>query len=132
MKKLFISALFLSLLLFQFPILAVNNISRIKAHNFVQLLSNTSKYVKIEGKIYSSEITDDSKVIFLNFGKNYNTSLSAVIYNFDVPAFIEAGIGQPDRYFENKKVVIEGILRISNGKPEIVINSPSQIKVLDK
>ncbi|GEM_PF-1594962 len=104
----------------------------INAENFVQLVNYISKHVNITGTICSSEITDNSKVIFLNFGNNFNTSLSAVIYDFDFPAFIDAGIKEPETYFKNKKVVLNGIIRINNGKPEIVLNSPKQIKVLDK
>jgi len=103
----------------------------IKADNFIQLISHTSQYARIEGEIHDCKITDNSKVIFLNFGENFNTSLSALIYNTNIPAFIDAGIGQPEKYFKNKKVVVEGIIRISNGKPEIIINTPDQIKVID-
>ena len=103
----------------------------VDAENLVQLVNSTSKHVKITGTIYSSEISDNSKVIFLNFGKNFNTSLSAVIYDFDVHSFIDAGIDNPQAYFKNKKVVMEGVIRIANGKPEIVINSPKQIKIIE-
>ena len=103
----------------------------VDAENLVQLVNSTSKHVKITGTIYSSEISDNSKVIFLNFGKNFNTSLSAVIYDFDVHSFVNAGIANPQAYFKNKKVMMEGVIRIANGKPEIVINSPKQIKIVD-
>lgn len=104
----------------------------INADNFIKLVSSASQYVRIEGKICNSEITDRSKVIFLNFGRNFNTSLSALIYNTDMPAFIDAGIAEPSEYFKNKNVVIEGIVRINEGKPEIVINSPGQIRIVEK
>ncbi len=103
----------------------------IKADNFVQLISHTSQYARIEGEIQNCKITDNSKVIFLNFGKNFNTSLSALIYNVNIPAFIDAGIDEPEIYFKNKKVMVEGIIRISNGKPEVIINSPDQIKIIE-
>lgn len=105
--------------------------SNIDAENFIQIFNYTSKQVKITGTVCSSQITDHSKVIFLNFGKNFKTSLSAVIYDFDVHSFIDAGINKPEAYFKNKKVMLEGIIRISDGKPEIVINSPKQIKILE-
>jgi len=103
----------------------------VDAENLVQLVNSTSKHVKITGTIYSSEISDNSKVIFLNFGKNFNTSLSAVIYDFDVHSFVNAGMANPQAYFKNKKVMMEGVIRIANGKPEIVINSPKQIKIIE-
>ena len=131
MKRFSIISAFVLALLIQTPIFGAVNTTIISANNFVRLISNTSQYVRIQGKIYNSEITDKSKVIFLNFGKNFNTSLSAVIYNIDIPSFIDAGINEPAKYFNNKKVVIEGIVRICDGKPEILISSPSQIKVVE-
>lgn len=130
MKKFGILTAFILTLILQNPAFCAP-ISGIKADNFVQLISSTSQYVRIEGKICDSEITDKSRIIFLNFGKNFNTSLSAVIYDINVPSFIDAGIDQPDEYFKNKKVVIEGVVRISNGKPEVIINSPNQIQVIE-
>ena len=131
MKKFsIVAAIILSLVIIQKPLFGATSIASINADNFVRLISKTSQYVRIEGKIYTAEITDNSKVIFLNFGRNFNTSLSAVIYNIDVPAFIDAGIDEPEKYFKDKNVVIEGIVRICNGKPEIIINSPDQIKVV--
>ncbi len=131
MKKFRIISAFILALLIQTPMFGAVNNTIINANNFVKLISNTSQYVRIQGKIYNSEITDKSKVIFLNFGKNFNTSLSAVIYDINVPSFIDAGINEPGKYFNNKKVVIEGVIRISDGKPEILISSPNQIKVIE-
>lgn len=130
MKKFLILLIFLLCLCFQRTAISLNNLS-IKAENLVDVISHASQYARIEGKISNCEITEKSKVIFLNFGRNFNTSLSAVIYNTDIPSFIEAGINEPDKYFKNKNVVVEGIVRISDGKPEVVINTPSQIKVVN-
>ena len=131
MKKLGIILTFFFAICLQGAALCVSN-SVIKAENLIQLISYTSQYARIEGEIRNCQITDNAKVIFLNFGKNFNTSLSALIYNTDIPAFIDAGIYEPDKYFKNKKVVIEGIVRVSNGKPEIIINSPDQIRVINE
>lgn len=105
--------------------------THLNAENFIQLANYTSKRVTISGTICSSEVTDRSKVIFLNFGKNFNTSLSAIIYDYDMNSFIDAGINRPESYFKNKKVELDGIIRINNGKPEIIVKSPKQIKIID-
>ena len=128
-KTLIIFGLLLSL---HMPALAfINNNIGIDAENMILVSNYTSRNVKITGTVCSSQITDHSKVIFLNFGKNFNTSLSAVIYDFDVHSFIDAGIDKPETYFNNKKVILKGVVRINNGKPEIVINSPKQIQVIN-
>lgn len=114
------------------PTPALTSQAGISADNFIQLVSSASQYVRIEGKVCNSQVTDHSKVIFLNFGRNFNTSLSAVIYNTDIPAFIDAGITEPSKYFNNKKVVIEGFVRINEGKPEVIIYSPGQIRIVEK
>ncbi len=126
-----ITAVFLALLTTPLPLTAVGSITSISANNFIRIISHASQYVRVEGEIRDSQVTGNSKVIFLNFGKNFNTSLSAIIYNPDISAFIDAGIDEPDSYFKNKKVVVEGIVRICNGKPEIIINSPNQIKIIE-
>lgn len=107
------------------PLLGIN------AENHVQLIGHTSQYTRVVGKVESTELTDKSKVIFLNFGKNFNTSFSALIYCSDIHGFIEAGILEPENFYKDKNVEVEGIIRISNGKPEIIVKSPSQIKIID-
>jgi len=54
-----------------------------------------------------------------------------MIYDENLSSFIAAGINDPCEYFKNKTVTIEGIVRISNGKPEMIINSPDQIKIVN-
>lgn len=101
----------------------------ITADNTVQLLSEASQYARITGKVISTDIDSKSKVIFLNFGSSYNTSLSALIYQDAFHNFENAGIFDPATFFNSKEVVIEGVIRVSNGKPEIIIDNPSQIKL---
>ncbi|OGI23088.1 MAG: hypothetical protein A2287_01290 [Candidatus Melainabacteria bacterium RIFOXYA12_FULL_32_12] len=123
--------LILALLLVHTPVFGANNLS-LEAENLVQLICNISQYSRVTGTISSIDISEKYRVISLNFGKNFNTSLSAVIYNDVIPSFILAGIEDPAEYFKNKTVLLEGIIRVSNGKPEIIIDSPSQIKIIDK
>ncbi len=126
MKKILV---LLALLLIQLPAFSSNNLD-LEAGNPAQLLYHTSQYARVKGTVVNTDITDRSKVIFLNFGKSYNTCLSAVIYDENIPSFISAGINEPSEFYKNKTVSMEGIIRISNGKPEIIIDSPSQIKVI--
>jgi len=133
LQVMLIMALFLTTTMpaFSFVSIKSNNNNAISAENIIQLTNNTSKHVKIMGVICSSVLSDNSKVVFLNFGNNFNTSLSAVIYDFNFQSFSDAGIDQPEKYFRNKKVSLEGVVRIANGKPEIVISSPKQIKIIE-
>ncbi|MFH0702194.1 MAG: hypothetical protein V2B14_01475 [bacterium] len=119
----------LILLLISNPVFAAGNLN-LKAENPVQLISHASQYAIIKGTISNIDIVDKSRSIFLNFGENFNTSFSAIIYGDAVSSFIMAGINEPAEYFKDKTVVLKGIIRISDGKPEIVINSPNQIKII--
>lgn len=103
----------------------------ITADNTIQLLAEASQYNRITGKIISTDVDNKSKVIFLNFGNSYNTSLTALIYPNAFHEFEEVGIFDPAVFFQAKEVVIEGIIRISNGKPEIIIENPSQIRLAE-
>jgi len=126
--RIFLSVIFA--LIIQLPGFTINNFD-LQAENLVQLISHTSQYVRVTGTVSSIDISEKSKIIFINFGKSYNTSLSAMIYDENISSFISAGIDDPSEYFKNKTVTIEGIVRISNGKPEMIISSPDQIKVVN-
>lgn len=128
MRKLFV---LLAFLLLQAPSYAASNLE-LEAGNLVQLISHTSQYAKIKGTISNIDVSDKYNVVSLNFGKNFNTSLSALIFNDALHSFIASGISEPSEYFKNKTVVLEGVIRILNGKPEIVIDSPSKIKIVDQ
>jgi len=128
MEKLFLGVILAALA--QFSAFASSNLD-LEANNFVQLVSHSSQYARITGTVFNIDVSEKSKIIFLNFGRNYNTSFSAMIYDNVIPVFAMAGIDDPVQYYKNKKVSLEGIIRISNGKPEMVIDSPDQIKVLN-
>lgn len=128
MKKLFI---ILSLLLFtQISAFAATS-PTLDAGNFIQIISNASQYSRIQGTISNIDVSDKSNTVLLNFGQNFNTSFSAIIHDDVIPFFAMNGITEPAEYFKNKTVILEGIIRISNGKPEMVIDSPSQIKLVN-
>lgn len=103
----------------------------LEASNPVQLISHISQYSRIQGTVDNIDVTDKTNVILLNFGNSYNTCFSAKIYDDAVPFFVMAGIDQPAEFYKNKKVELEGVIRVSNGKPEMVIDSPSQIKIVN-
>ncbi|MCK7470085.1 MAG: hypothetical protein MZU95_04205 [Desulfomicrobium escambiense] len=127
MKKI---VLLLALLLCHQPSFSASNLD-LEAGNIAQLMTNISQYARIQGKISNVEVSDKFNVTCLNFGDNYNTSLSAFIYKDSLIAFAMAGIDEPAEFFKDKNVIIEGIIRVNNGKPEVILDSPSQIKVLN-
>jgi len=86
--------------------------------------SNIGKKVILKGYIASVAVRE--KVAYLNFDKNYpNNTCSVTIFADDFDKF-----GDLNR-FENKNIEVSGKLTEYRGKPQIIINSPGQIKILN-
>ncbi len=84
------------------------------------------KYCTVEGTIVLTKNT--GKVCFLNFHPNWRRYFTAVIfaeYFTDFPP-------NPEEYYLHKQVRITGIIKQYNGKPEIILESPAQIEVLER
>lgn len=80
----------------------------------------------IEGKVLSTY--ESEKVIFLNFGQDYKTDFTMVIFKSNLSLFTSQGISPVD-YYKDKRVKVWGLIKEYNG-PEIIVNHPSQIEVL--
>lgn len=84
-----------------------------------------NKYVTIEGTIVATHNT--GKVCFLNFHPNYKRYFTAVIFASAFESFPE----KPEEYYYGKKVRVSGYVKEYNGKPEMVLNYPSQIQAIE-
>ncbi len=80
--------------------------------------------VAVEGRIVATY--NSGKACFLNFHRNWKRYFTAVIFKSDFHKFSV----QPEEYYKDKKVRIKGTIKEYQGKPEIIIKSPSQIEVL--
>lgn len=69
------------------------------------------------------------KCVYLNFGKDWRTDFTVVIFNNVLASFTKKGI-DPVVFYKNKKVEVVGRIKEYNG-PEIIVNSPSQIEVIE-
>ena len=77
----------------------------------------------IYGKVIRVYISKKGNA-FLDFCQDYrNCPFSSVIFNSDVPKFLNL-----DKY-EGKEIEITGLVNTYQGKPEIIINDPTQIKI---
>ncbi|OIO41099.1 hypothetical protein AUJ10_01650 [Candidatus Pacearchaeota archaeon CG1_02_31_27] len=80
----------------------------------------------VQGKIvdvYKSK----TNTVFINFEKPYpNTCFTAVIFSSDLSKFPS----EIENYFEDKTVKITGKIKEYNGKPEIILDEPSQIEIV--
>lgn len=82
------------------------------------------RYVEVEGEIVSSY--NSGKVCYLNFDKNYKETLSLVIFASNYNRFP----ANPEKYYLNKTIRIEGRIKDYKGRLEIVLGSQDQIKVI--
>lgn len=79
--------------------------------------------VIIEGTIVNTY--NSGRVCFINFGADQY--FTAVIFGCDFPNFPEP----PESYYLGKKVQIAGIIKSYKGRPEIIVKTPNQIRILE-
>jgi len=83
------------------------------------------KFVTVEGTIVASY--NSGKACFLNFHRNWKRYFTAVIFSSNFHKFDSA----PEQLYQGKKVRVKGMVREYRGKPEIIVNSPSQITIIE-
>ena len=79
----------------------------------------------VEGKVVASNNT--GKVCFLNFHSNWKKYFTAVIFASDFKKFP----AHPEDHYLNRTVRVNGLIKEYQGKPEIILKSPAQIKIVE-
>ncbi len=69
------------------------------------------------------------RAIHLNFGRDYRTDFTAVIFRSNLPGLSKQGLLMPVTDYKGKRVQVSGHIKSYNG-PEILIDFAEQIKVL--
>jgi len=82
--------------------------------------------VTVEGIIVSSH--NSGRACFLNFNSDYQHYLSLVIFASDFNRFPQL----PEKHYLNKKVRVKGKILLYQGRPEIILSSPEQVKIVEK
>lgn len=82
------------------------------------------EYTTVEGTIVATH--NSGKVCFLNFHPDYKRYFTAVIFASAFSRFP----ANPENYYYGKKVRVSGYIKEYKGKPEIILNDPSQIEIL--
>ncbi len=99
--------------------------NNIKIINWQDAGKHYGEYVTVEGQIV---ITYNSgKACFLNFHRNYRLYFTAVIFASDFHKFKV----DPETLYYGKNVQITGKIKQYKGKPEITVNNPEQIKIIE-
>jgi hypothetical protein len=71
------------------------------------------------------------KPTFLDFHDPYEGYFTCIIWEEDRQSFIEAFPPNPESYFLDRKVRVEGVIEIYEGAPEIILSDPSQIRIAE-
>ncbi|MGB4704778.1 MAG: OB-fold nucleic acid binding domain-containing protein [Candidatus Saccharicenans sp.] len=91
-----------------------------EARNYV------GQQVVVEGVIVRTY--NSGRACFLNFHPDYRQYLSLVIFASDFQKFPS----RPEEYYLNKKVRVKGRVVLYQGRPEIILTSPTQITVVEE
>ena len=82
---------------------------------------------RVRGKVLNTY--KSKKVVYLNFGRDYRTDFTVIIFNDCLKFFRDKGI-EPEVFYKGKRVEVWGRIREHNG-PEVIVSVPYQIKVLN-
>ncbi|MCG3209240.1 MAG: hypothetical protein FOGNACKC_02861 [Anaerolineae bacterium] len=81
--------------------------------------------VTIAGEVISTY--NSGKVVFLNFDEAYQDTFKVVIFPDAWPLFPEP----PEAYFHHKKIKVTGQVKLYQNAPEIVVDQPDQIVIVE-
>ena len=82
------------------------------------------EHATVEGTIVATH--NSGKACFLNFHPDYKRYFTAVIFASAFSRFPK----NPENYYYGKTVRVTGYIKEYKGKPEIILNEPSQIEIL--
>lgn len=96
------------------------------------LLAHAGEVRTVEGIVVRTYYAEKSKgkPTFLDFHDPYEEYFKALIWGDNRAKFIEAFSPNPETYFKDKKVRIKGLIETYEGGPEIILNDPSQIWIV--
>ena len=80
----------------------------------------------VEGTIVRTH--NAGSVIFLNFTENYQGTFTVVIFPDDAGKFPQP----PEQLFLNQSVRVQGLIAEFRGTPQIVVNEPAQIEIMNR
>ena len=96
------------------------------------LLDHAGEVRTVEGIVVRTHYAEKSegKPTFLDFHDPYEGYFKALIWDDNRDKFIQAFPPNPETYFLDKKVRIKGLIETYEGAPEIILNDPSQIWIV--
>ena len=95
--------------------------------NHTQAYKYLNELKTVKGEVLSTY--ESNKCVYLNFGQDWQRDFTVVIFKDSLAAFEQKGIN-PREFYKNKVIEVTGKIKEYNG-PEIIVNSPAQIEVIE-
>lgn len=122
--------LLLAFLILSFISCGASDARELKADDVQAIKAKDGEFVVVTGTVVGTFMPKSGKAVFLNFGHDYKTSFTGVIFSSNIDKFKSKFGADPVDFFLNKNVSIEGRVSVKDDRPSIILNDPSQIKVL--
>jgi DNA/RNA endonuclease YhcR with UshA esterase domain len=100
--------------------------AEVKAEDIEKIKEYDGKLITVVGTIKRVNKAKSGKVTFINFGDDWKSSFTCIVFEGDVEKFKDAGGLES---YLNKNVKLTGVVTIYKDKPEIILKSPNQITV---
>lgn len=101
-----------------------------------EALGRAGEKATVQFKVESSRLLTDRErpLCFLNSRRNYrdDDNLTIVVYEEGLKRFKEKKIDNPAEHYYHKTIQVTGEIALRQGKPQIVIEYPDQIMIIEK
>ena len=95
------------------------------AISWQQAAKHVGEFATVEGTVVETRNT--GKACFLNFHPDWQHSFTAVIFASRFDRFPS----KPEEHYRGRKVRVTGYIKEYEGKPEIILESPKQIEMVN-
>jgi DNA/RNA endonuclease YhcR with UshA esterase domain len=113
----------LSALIVCFSINAISQ-TKIPRYSTKEAKNHVGRYATVKGTVNDVHVSKTGTVFFDMDGKYPKHLFTAVIFKSDVPKFPEVN------EYKDLTLEITGFIKIYQGKPEIILKSPKQIRII--
>lgn len=90
-----------------------------------------NKEVELEGVVSKAEWNAKGSVFFINFQNTQETKVLAVAFEKKRESLEKAFAGDLSKALSGAKIRVRGTLKDYKGKPEVIIDMPSQLTILE-
>jgi DNA/RNA endonuclease YhcR with UshA esterase domain len=82
--------------------------------------------VTISDKIYSTKLIENTGMVLLDMGGSHPEQLLTIVIKGEDRSKFDS---KPEEYYKGRNVKVTGVIINYNGKPEIIVSSPADLKV---